>query len=72
MANNRTYEVMYIAAPETADDDVLKLNDTFVQLIEKEGGSVVSTGNGPARISPAEVITPPVRRRASCVPSRVP
>jgi len=45
MANNRTYEFMYIVAPETADDDVLKLNDATVQLIEKEGGSVVSTDN---------------------------
>lgn len=43
MAKNRTYEVMYIAAPETAEDDVVKLNDTIVQLVEKEGGTVVST-----------------------------
>ena len=45
MANNRTYEFMYIVAPETADEDVLKLNDATVQLIEKEGGSVVNTDN---------------------------
>lgn len=45
MANNRTYEFMYIVAPETADEDVLKLNDSTVQLIEKEGGSVVNTDN---------------------------
>lgn len=43
MAQNRTYEVMYIAAPETADDDVTKLNESLVQIIEKEGGSVVNT-----------------------------
>jgi len=45
LANNRTYEIMYIAAPETADDDVTKLNETIVQLIEKEGGSVTTTEN---------------------------
>ncbi|MBA2620702.1 MAG: 30S ribosomal protein S6 [Acidobacteria bacterium] len=45
MANNRTYEIMYIAAPETADDDVTKLNEAIVQLIEKEGGSVTTTEN---------------------------
>lgn len=43
MAQNRTYEVMYIAAPENSDDDVAKLNDTLTQIVEKEGGSVVST-----------------------------
>ncbi len=43
MAIKRTYEVMYIAAPETADEDVAKLNETIEQLIEKEGGSIVKT-----------------------------
>lgn len=43
MAIKRTYEVMYIAAPETADEDVTKLNDAITQLIEKEGGSIVKT-----------------------------
>lgn len=43
MAQNRTYEVMYIAAPENSDDDVAKLNETITQLVEKEGGSIVST-----------------------------
>ncbi len=45
MANNRVYEVMYIIAPETADDDVIKLNDSITQIIEKEGGSIVNTDN---------------------------
>ncbi len=45
MANDRTYEVMYIVAPETADEDVTKLNDTIVQLIENQGGTVVNTDN---------------------------
>lgn len=43
MAEKRVYEVMYIAAPETADEDVTKLNEAIQQLIEKEGGSVVKT-----------------------------
>ena len=45
LANNRVYEVMYIVTPETADDDVTKLNDSITQIIEKEGGSVVNTDN---------------------------
>ena len=43
MAIKRTYEVMYIAAPETADEDVTKLNEAIEQLIVKEGGSIVKT-----------------------------
>lgn len=38
---NRVYEVMYIAAPETADEDIVKLNDAISKLVEKEGGNVV-------------------------------
>lgn len=38
---NRVYEVMYIAQPETANDDIAKLNDGIQKLIENEGGSVV-------------------------------
>ncbi len=34
---------MYIAAPETADEDVTKLNEAIEQLIVKEGGSIVKT-----------------------------
>jgi len=45
LANNRVYEVMYIVAPETADDDVTKLNDSITQIIEKEGGSIVRLDN---------------------------
>ncbi len=41
MAEKRVYEVMFIAAPETADEDVAKLNDAVTKLIETEGGSVV-------------------------------
>ncbi len=37
----RVYEVMFIAAPETADEDIAKLNESITKLIETEGGSVV-------------------------------
>lgn len=45
MANNRTYEVMYIGTPDAADDDIVKLNEAIEQMITKEGGSVVRTDN---------------------------
>lgn len=38
---NRVYEMMYIAAPSTANDDIEKLNDALGQIIEAEGGSIV-------------------------------
>ena len=41
MATNRTYEVMYIVDPETADDAIGTLNDTMGRLIETEGGTIV-------------------------------
>ena len=33
--------MMYIAAAETSDDDIAKLNETITGIIETEGGSVV-------------------------------
>ena len=38
---NRVYEMMYIAAPTTANEDIEKLNDALGKLVEAEGGSVV-------------------------------
>lgn len=38
---NRTYEVMYIVNPDTADDKIAKLNEAVEKLIQKEGGNVV-------------------------------
>lgn len=32
---------MYIAAPETADDHIVKLNEAISELVKKEGGNVV-------------------------------
>ncbi len=43
MAAQRVYEVMYIAAPETADEDVTKLNEAIQQQIERDGGTIVNT-----------------------------
>jgi small subunit ribosomal protein S6 len=37
---NRLYEVMYIAAPETTDDEIAKLNEAITALVEKDGGTV--------------------------------
>ncbi len=41
MAEKRTYEMMYIAAAETSDDDIATLNETITNIIETGGGSVV-------------------------------
>lgn len=38
---NRVYEVMYIAEPETTNDDIAKLNEGIQKVIETEGGNVV-------------------------------
>lgn len=38
---NRTYEVMFIADPETSDENIGKLNEAVGKLVETEGGSVV-------------------------------
>lgn len=45
MAVKRTYEIMYIAQPDTAEDDITKLNEGIQKLIEGEGGSVVRIDN---------------------------
>ena len=41
----RTYEVMYIVAPETDGEKIDKLNEAVGKLIEKEGGEVVRMDN---------------------------
>lgn len=45
MAVKRTYEVMYIAQAETAEDDITKINDSIQKLVEGEGGNVVRIDN---------------------------
>ena len=37
---NRLYEMMYIATPETVEEDIVKLNESITALVEKGGGSV--------------------------------
>jgi len=46
---NRTYEVMYIIDPDTAEDRIAKLNEAVGNLIEKEGGTVVRMDDGGRR-----------------------
>lgn len=49
---NRVYEVMYIAVPETTDEDITKLNDAITALVEKDGGTVsVIEGWGRRRLA---------------------
>ena len=43
MANDRVYEVMYIADPVTTGDEIAKLNKELETVIESEGGSIVKT-----------------------------
>ena len=45
LASKRTYEVMYIAQAETAEDEITKLNDGIQKLVETEGGNVVRIDN---------------------------
>jgi small subunit ribosomal protein S6 len=40
---NRTYEVMYIAEPETTDDVITQLNESIEKLIVDGGGTIVKT-----------------------------
>ncbi|HSU25321.1 MAG TPA: 30S ribosomal protein S6 [Pyrinomonadaceae bacterium] len=46
---NRTYEVMYIIDPDTAEDRIAKLNEAVGNLIEKEGGTIVRMDDGGRR-----------------------
>ncbi|MCB1023607.1 MAG: 30S ribosomal protein S6 [Acidobacteria bacterium] len=43
MANNRVYEVMYIAEPDSKEDVITKLNEEIIKLVEGEGGTIVKT-----------------------------
>jgi small subunit ribosomal protein S6 len=45
LASKSTYEVMYIAQAETAEDDITKLNDGIQKLVETEGGSIIRIDN---------------------------
>jgi small subunit ribosomal protein S6 len=41
----RTYEVAFIAAPNTADDDLSKLNSQIEQIITERGGKITKVDN---------------------------
>jgi small subunit ribosomal protein S6 len=41
----RTYEVAFIAAPNTADDDLSKLNTQIEQIISDRGGKITKVDN---------------------------
>lgn len=41
----RTYEVMFIAAPNTADDDLRKLTSQLETVVADQGGKVIKTDN---------------------------
>ena len=43
MANNRVYELMYIADPETKGEEIEKINEEIQKLVEDAGSTVVKT-----------------------------
>ncbi len=45
LAEQRTYEVMFIVDPKTGDDDITRLSENLQQIITDQGGSVTKTEN---------------------------
>ncbi|HEX8175613.1 MAG TPA: 30S ribosomal protein S6 [Pyrinomonadaceae bacterium] len=43
MANQRTYEVMYIVDTEVSTDDFTRLSETLQQIITEQGGTITKT-----------------------------
>ncbi len=43
LANNRVYEVMYIAESETTDDVIADMNKVVEKIVTDEGGEIVNT-----------------------------
>lgn len=43
MANQRTYEVMYIVDTEVSADDFTRLSETIQQIITDQGGTITKT-----------------------------
>ena len=41
----RTYEIAYIVAPNTADDDLSKLNSQIEQIVTSRGGKITKIDN---------------------------
>jgi small subunit ribosomal protein S6 len=45
LAEQRTYEVMFIVDPSATDEDVTRLNDALHHIISDQGGNVTKTEN---------------------------
>ena len=45
MAEQRTYEVMFIVDSKTTDEDITRLNDNLLQVITDQGGTVTKQEN---------------------------
>lgn len=45
MAEQRTYEVMFIVDPKTSDEDITRLNENLQQVITDQGGTVTKNEN---------------------------
>jgi small subunit ribosomal protein S6 len=45
LATQRTYEVMFIVDPKAADEDITRLNETLLQVITDQGGSITKHEN---------------------------
>ena len=43
MADKRTYEVIFIVDPDTADDEVMQLSESIQKIITGQGGSITKT-----------------------------
>ena len=45
MAEQRTYEVMFIVDSKTSDEDITRLNENLLQVITDQGGTVTKQEN---------------------------
>lgn len=45
MAEQRTYEVMFIVDPKAGDDEITRLSETLQQIIADQGGTVTKNEN---------------------------
>jgi small subunit ribosomal protein S6 len=45
LATQRIYEVMFIVDPKAADDDITRLNETLLQVITDQGGTITKHEN---------------------------
>ena len=45
MAEQRTYEVMFIVDPKTSEDDITSLTEAIQKIISDQGGTITKTEN---------------------------